>query len=73
MCAGCGAGGLCSGAGPMLGRGKGDIMKFYRNAAGNTAKVMQTAAAVVVMAGFRTLFFPDMDMARDYLTARGYY
>lgn len=57
----------------MLGRGKGDKMKFYRNAAGNTAKVMRTAAAVVVMTDFRTFFFPDMDMARDYLTARGYY
>ena len=57
----------------MLGRGKGDKMRFYRNAAGNTAKVMETAAAVVVMTEFRTMFFPDMGMARDYLTARGYY
>ena len=72
-CAGCGAEGLSYGAWPMLGRGKGEKMKYYRNASGDMAKLMQTAAAVVVMAGFRTMFFPNMEMARDYLTARGYY
>jgi len=34
-------------------------MSYYRDSAGNVAKVLLTAGRVVVMVGFRTFFFTD--------------
>lgn len=48
-------------------------MSYYKNPSGNVAKVMRTSCRVVVMVGFRTLFFNDMASARSFLAARGYY
>lgn len=48
-------------------------MSYYRNAAGNVAKVLLTAGRVVVMVGYKTLFFTDSDSARLFLGSRGYY
>lgn len=48
-------------------------MSYYRDAAGNVAKVIYAAGRVVVMVGFRTFFFTDDGAARSFLGARGYY
>ena len=48
-------------------------MSYYRDAAGNVAKVIFTAGRVVVMVGFRTFFFTDDGAARSFLVANGYY
>lgn len=48
-------------------------MSYYKNAAGVTAKLMRGGARVVVMMEYRTLFFPDIVAAGDFLKARGFY
>jgi hypothetical protein len=48
-------------------------MSYYRDSAGNVAKVIFTAGRVVVMVGFRTFFFTDDGAARSFLGARGYF
>ena len=48
-------------------------MSYYRDATGNVAKVIFTAGRVVVMVGFRTLFFTDSEQARLFLGSRGYF
>lgn len=48
-------------------------MSYYRDASGNVAKVLLTAGRVVVMVGYKTLFFADSEQARRFLGARGYY
>ena len=48
-------------------------MSYYRDAAGNVAKVIYAAGRVVVMVGFRTLFFTDSEQARLFLGSRGYF
>ena len=48
-------------------------MRYYRDSAGNVAKVILSAGRVVVMVGYKTLFFIDSEQARLFLGARGYY
>lgn len=48
-------------------------MSYYRDAAGNVAKVLFTAGRVVVMVGYKTMFFTDSEQARLFLGARGYF
>ena len=48
-------------------------MSYYRDSAGNVAKVLFTAGRVVVMVGYKTMFFADSEQARLFLVARGYY
>lgn len=48
-------------------------MRYYRDSSGNVAKVIFTAGRVVVMVGFRTLFFTDSEQARLFLGSRGYF
>ena len=48
-------------------------MSYYRDSAGNVAKVLFTAGRVVVMVGYKTLFFTDSEQARSFLGARGYF
>lgn len=48
-------------------------MSYYRDSAGNVAKVIFTAGRVVVMLEYKTIFFNDPGAARAFLVARGYY
>ena len=48
-------------------------MSYYRDSSGNVAKVLFTAGRVVVMVGYKTLFFADSEQARLFLGSRGYY
>lgn len=48
-------------------------MSFYKNSEGDVAKLMRGAARVVVMMEYKTLFFPDIVAAVDFLKARGFY
>ena len=48
-------------------------MSYYRDAAGNVAKVLLTAGRVVVMVGYKTMFFRDSEQARLFLGSRGYF
>lgn len=48
-------------------------MRYYRDSAGNVAKVILSAGRVVVMVGYKTLFFADSEQARSFLGARGYF
>lgn len=48
-------------------------MRYYRDSVGNVAKVLFTAGRVVVMVGYKTLFFADSEQARLFLGARGYF
>lgn len=46
-------------------------MSFYKDYKGNTAKVINSYA-VIVMLEYRTFFFPDMDTANSFLNEKGY-
>ena len=46
-------------------------MGFYKNHLGKFAKVINSHN-VIVMFEYRTLFFPDMVLAAEYLRKKGY-
>ena len=46
-------------------------MRFYKNHLGKFAKVINSNN-VIVMFEYRTLFFPDMVLAAEYLREKGY-
>lgn len=48
-------------------------MNFYKDHAGNVAKVLPSFGRVVVMARYKTMFFPDMESANAYLINMGFY
>ena len=48
-------------------------MSFYKNSEGSVAKLMRGGARVVVMMEYKTLFFPDIVAAGDFLKARGFF
>ena len=48
-------------------------MSFYKNSVGNVAKVLNSCGRVIVMTGYRTLFFDSMTDANSYLLGLGFY
>ena len=48
-------------------------MSYYKNSVGNVAKVLRSWGRVVVMTGYKTLFFDDMASANSYLLNMGFY
>lgn len=48
-------------------------MRYYKNSFGAVAKVLVTGSKVVVMFGFRTIFFDTFSAAGAFLAANGYY
>ena len=48
-------------------------MSFYKNYSGAVAKLLRSCDRVVVMTGYRTMFFDDVESANDYLLNMGFY
>lgn len=48
-------------------------MSYYKNSVGKVAKVLSSWGRVVVMLEYKTMFFDDLNAARAFLVARGYY
>jgi hypothetical protein len=48
-------------------------MSFYRNCSGAVAKLLRSCGMVVVMTGYRTMFFDDVESANKYLLNIGFY
>ena len=48
-------------------------MSYYINSSGAVLKLLQTPSKIIVMCGFRTLFFDTNTDAGDFIRARGFY
>lgn len=48
-------------------------MKYYKNSCGAVAKLLRTQTQVILMFGYRTLFFDDDIEANEYLRLNGFY
>lgn len=48
-------------------------MSYYKNSVGKVAKVVNSWGLVVVMMEYRTIFFDDLNAARAFLVARGFF
>lgn len=48
-------------------------MRHYYNSVGKVAKVLRSWGRVVVMVGYKTMFFTDSEQARLFLVEHGYY
>ena len=49
------------------------MIKYYKNAGNETAKIIISNASTVIMFKFRTMFFPDPETAKIYLNSIGFY
>lgn len=48
-------------------------MSYYKNHSGKVAKVLRSWGRVVVMMEYKTMFFDDLNAARAFLVARGFF